>query len=140
MTLEELERTLPNGLHDAQVQRIAIDYEQRKASLELAVWVGAMDDPPKRREAYKRGRLDITGLTFLVVEPLDPKYPFTTSGLTINGCDMSKNISGELLKSLPHNSFFRSLWVNEWNAFIAAKDVNLVWMNDGAIAYGKAKS
>jgi hypothetical protein len=135
MTLEELESSLPNGLHDAKVRRISIDYEHREMTLELAVWVGRIEDP-ERREAYKSGRIEISGLLFIVMEPPDPKYPFTRPGVTIDGCDMSKNISSKLLDSLPGDSFFRSLWVNEWNAFIhlAAKSATLEWVNDGAIS------
>jgi len=33
MTLQELENTLPNELHDAEVQVITIDYEQRKVNV-----------------------------------------------------------------------------------------------------------
>jgi hypothetical protein len=72
MTLEELESSLPNGLHDAEVRRISIDYEHRKVTLELAVWVGKMEDPPDRREAYRDGRIEISGLLFMVIEPPDP--------------------------------------------------------------------
>ena len=137
MTLQELENTLPNGLHDAEARRVAVDYENRKVTLDLAIWVGNMDDPPGRREAYKSGRIDISGLLFLVMEPPDPKYPFKASDLTIDSCDMSKNLDKALLRSLPGDSFVRSLWVNEWNAFIhiAAKSADVVWLNDGAITY-----
>ena len=76
MTLEELEETLPNGLHDAEVKRIATDYELRTVTVELAVWVGDIDDPPERREAYRYARIDISGLCFLVMEAPDAKYPF----------------------------------------------------------------
>lgn len=136
MTLEELENTLPNGLHDAEIERIAIDYAARELTLEVSVWVGSMDDS-ERREAYKNGRIEISGLLFLVMEPPDPKYPFGTLGLTVDGCDMSKNLHIELLQSVPAGSFVRSLWVNEWNAFIhvAAKSANIVWLNEGAISY-----
>jgi hypothetical protein len=137
MTLEELEGTLPNGLHDAEVQRIAVDYEERRVTLDVAVWVGDMGDPPERREAYKGGRIEISGLLFLVMEQPDPTYPFKAAGLTIDGCDARENLQSDLLKSLPSDSFFRSLWVDEWNAFIhiAAKCADLVWLNDGAITY-----
>jgi len=137
MTLEELENTLPNGLHDADVHGIAIDYAERRVTFDLAVWVGKMEDPPERREAYKSGRIEISGLLFIVMEPPDPRYPFSRPGITIDGCDMSKNIKTELLESLPPGSFFRSLWVNEWNAFIqiAAKSAALTWANAGAITY-----
>jgi hypothetical protein len=134
MTLEELESSLPNGLHDAEVRRISIDYEHRKVTLELAVWIGKMEDPPDRREAYRDGRIEISGLLFMVIEPPDPKYPFTEPGITIDGCDMSKNIKNQLLESLPADAFFRSLWVSQWNAFmhIAAGSAAIVWLNDGS--------
>ena len=138
MTLEELEHTLPNGLHDSEVRRVAVDYEKRKIVLDVAVWVGGMNDPQGRREAYKSGRIELSGLIFFVMEPPDAKYPFRDSvKLTIDGCDMRKNLDGELLQSLPSGAFFRSLWVNEWNAFIhiAARDAAIEWINGGAVTY-----
>jgi hypothetical protein len=60
MTLEDLENTLPNGLHDAEVQRIEVDYALRKLTLEVAVRVGDMGEPPERREAYKSARIEIS--------------------------------------------------------------------------------
>ena len=86
MSLEELENTPPHGLHDAEVQRSAVDYEHRKVTFALAVWVGDMDDPPERREAYKSGRLEITGLISLVMEPPNARYAFRISSkLKIDG-------------------------------------------------------
>ena len=140
MTLEELEKTPPNGLHDAEVKRVAIDYERRTMVVDLAVWVGDMDGPPERREAYRYARIDISGLCFLVMEQPDPKYPFHESDLRIDGCDMSKNLKPDLLSALPADSFFRSLWVNEWNAFIhvAARDAKISWIEE-ALTYRKSK-
>lgn len=140
MTLEELENTLPNGFHDAEIKRIAVDYELRKATLEVAVWVGEMDDPPEQREAYKNGHVVISGLFFLVMEPPDAKRPFNGSHLRIDGCDMRKNLESELLKTLPADAFFRSFWVNEWNAFIhiAARDAQISWVSEGEITYRKS--
>jgi hypothetical protein len=134
VTLEELERTLPNGLHDSRVSRIAIDYKKRQLTMDLDVWAGHMgSDAHEIREEYKRGQIVIDGLVFAVLEPPDAKYPFSNSvGLTIDGCDMRKNLSAELMSLLPDDAFFRSLWVNEWNAFIhiGAKNVELVWTGD----------
>ena len=90
-------------------------------------------DVPERREPYKRGQILISGLLFAVMEPPDPRYPFWTSArLTIDGCDMSENLSTELTNSLPADAFFRSLWVNEWNAFIhiGGESAELVWTDD----------
>ena len=61
-TLLEIEQSLPNGLHDAEVRKITADYEHLGATIDLAVWVGDKDDPPERREAYKEGQLEISGL------------------------------------------------------------------------------
>jgi len=136
VTLEELENSLPNGLHDAEVRNFAVDYMGRTLTLDLSLWVGDMGDPPELREAYRTGRLEFSGLQFLVVEPPDPKYRFQDSGpLTIDGCDMSKNLDTALLQSLPCDAFVRSLWVNEWNAFmhIAAKKVDILWTSEKSL-------
>lgn len=134
MTLVELEKTLPNGLHDARVSRITIDYRKRKLTLDLDVWVGDMDsDSHEVREAYEPAQVLIDGLLFAVLEPPDAAYPFSNSvGLTVDGCDMRKSLSAELISSLPADAFFRSLWVNEWNAFIhiGARNVELAWKGD----------
>jgi hypothetical protein len=136
MTMEELEKTLPNGLHDSRVIRIAIDYEQRKLALDVAVWVGDLGaDAQEQREEYRPGQVLIDELLFAVIEPPDPTYPFSNSvGLTIDGCDMRKNLSADLISSLPADAFFQSIWVNDWNAFIhiGAKNARLVWTADAS--------
>jgi hypothetical protein len=144
MTLEELEKTLPNGLHDSRVSRIAVDYEQRRLTLEIDVWVGDLGaDTKEQREAYRYGQVLVDGLLFAVIEPPDPRYAFSNSaGLTIDGCDMRKNLSTELMSSLTSDAFFRSIWVNEWNAFIhiGAKNASLVWTADSSTQGPEARS
>jgi hypothetical protein len=133
MTLEKLAKGLPNGLHDSRVSRITIDYNQRKLILDIDVWGDMDSDAREQREPHKRGQVLISGLVFAAMEPPDPRYPFSTATrLTIAGCDMSKNLSAELKNSLSADTFFRSLWVNEWNAFIhiAAKNAELKWLDD----------
>jgi len=66
-----------------------------------------------------------------------PRYPFLNSDrLTIEGSDMSKNLSAELMNSLPTGHSSEPL-VNEWNAFIhiAARNAELIWL-DGSGAQG----
>jgi len=76
------------------------------------------------------------------MEPPDPKYPFKdTKRLTIDGCDMRKNLNSDLLASLPDDVFVRSLWIYEWNAFIhvAAKKAHIRWLSDEILhATGRA--
>jgi hypothetical protein len=138
VTILEIEQSLPNGLHDAEVRKIEIDYGHRKATFDLAVWVGDMDDPPERREAYKNGRLNVSGLLFMVMEAPDARYPYKNStDLNIDGCDMSKGIDKDLLDSLPTEAFVRSFFVNDWNSFIhiAATNAEIFWTDDGAVTY-----
>jgi hypothetical protein len=102
VTLEELENTLPNGLHDAEVHKISVDYQESTLTLDLAVWTGDIEDPPTQRKAYRTGRLELSGLVFLVMEPPDPKYPFKDAKrLKIDGCDMRKNLNSDRLASVP---------------------------------------
>jgi hypothetical protein len=84
---------LPNGLHDVEVRKIRVDHEHRRATIDLAVWVGDMDDPPERREAYKEGPLEISGLLFLAIAPADASYPFQDNPeLIVDRCDTTNVI------------------------------------------------
>ena len=130
MTLQELEDSLPNGLHDAEIQQIAIDYQKRTMIVDLSVFVGDVDAPMEKREAYREGTLVISGLQFAVIEPPDSRYPFATPGASrIDACDMTKKLDLGLLQSLPKGSFVRSLFVDDWNAFvhIAALGADIQW-------------
>jgi hypothetical protein len=137
-TLLEIEQSLPNGLHDAEVRKITADYEHLGATIDLAVWVGDMDDPPERTEAYKEGQSEISGLLFLAIAPLDASYPFQDNPeLIVDGCDMTNVIDRKPLNSLPARAFVRSFFVKDWNSFIhiAAKEAAPIWKNDGAATY-----
>jgi hypothetical protein len=105
-------------------------------TLDIDIWVGDLGaDAQERREAYRPLQVLIDRLLFAVIEPPDPKYPFSnSSGLTVDSCDMRKGLSSELMSSLPSDAFFRSLWVNEWNAFIhiGARTASLVWTEDSS--------
>lgn len=140
MTLEELENTLPNGLHDSEIQSIEIDYIQRKATMKLSVFVGELNDPPENREAYREASLVVSGLQYLTIEPPHESYPYAESkALWIDACDMSKNLNSKLLASLPEGSFVRSFFVNEWNSFVhlAGTNVELTWK--GSIVHRKER-
>jgi hypothetical protein len=133
MTFDQLEHTLPNGLHDAELLQINVNYAQRKLALTLDVWVGDLDGPVEKREAYRKARIEIVGLQFFVIEPPDPNYPYCDSKPSRTDlCDMSKNLDEKLLKSLPSGTFLTSLWVNKWSAFahIAADAADLIWEDD----------
>jgi hypothetical protein len=49
MTFQEIAASLPNGFHDAELQRFEMNYLHRKLQFDLVVWVGHMDDAKARR-------------------------------------------------------------------------------------------
>jgi hypothetical protein len=138
VTLLELEQSLPNGLHDAEIKTIEIDYVQRRLMMDLDVWVGDLAASKELREAYQSGRLQISGLIFLIMEAPDTRYHFRKStDLTIDGCDARERIEKDLLDSLPPEAFFRSFYVNDWNSFMhmAATNAEIFWTNGGVVTY-----
>jgi hypothetical protein len=66
MTFEELEHSLPNGLHDAELLAIQIDYRTQTATLELDIDISALTDTDA---TYRRGRVTFAGIQFLVLDP-----------------------------------------------------------------------
>jgi len=129
MTLEEMEETLPNRFHDSEIRAILVDCAQRTATLERSV-VGDLDAPPEKREVYKEATLVVSGVLLSVLEPPQPDYPFSEArGLRVDSCDVSRSLDRALIAKLPTNSFFRSFFVNQWNAFIhiAGRNAEIAW-------------
>jgi hypothetical protein len=130
VTLEELENSLPNGFHDAEIERISVDYQQRLMVMELTVFVGDPVAPVELREAYRPAVLTLSGVQFVAIDPPDARYPFSESGpVRIDACDATKNLDANLVKTLPTNSSTRSFFVAEWNAFIhvSASSAQIEW-------------
>jgi hypothetical protein len=57
MTLEDLEHTLPNGLHDARIKSLSHDYECAVVKLNVEILVGLPDDAPPDRFRYRNGEM-----------------------------------------------------------------------------------
>lgn len=132
MTLNDIEESLPNGLHDAQVQRVEIDYEQRIVKFSLLLWTGDLSsDDEATQERYEKGELTIKNFIYCVVEPPDPTYPYAKpEPITIGaGSAIEEPINTEtkLPQQLPAGAFAYWFFVNEWNSFIhiAAMDASL---------------
>jgi len=137
MTLKDIEESLPNGLHDAQVRRVEIDYEERTAKFLLLLWTGDLSsDEEGIRERYEKGELIIRNFIYCVIEPPDPTYPYAkATTITIGaGSATEEPIITEtrLPQELPEGAFAYWFFVNEWNSFIhiAAMDASLKLSNN----------
>ena len=123
MTLDELNDSLPNGFHDAQVYSIELDYRAGTAKLHLSLWVGSMKDPQPQRETYQEATVIVTGLGFCSIDPPDPTYPFIPHGgfIDVSGdpakADHLPSLP-ELTTKLPDSTWCYRFFVNDWNGFI----------------------
>lgn len=132
MTLQEIENSLPNDLHDAQVKRVEIDYEKRIVKFSLLLWTGYLSSEEESvQENYQEGELTIKDFIYCVIEPPDPSYPYAeASTITISaGSATEEPIKTEtaLPNKLPEGAFAYWFFVNEWNSFlhIAGMDASI---------------
>ena len=70
MTLDELESTLPNGLHDAELLSLQVDYESRTASIDVAVDLSDVAEVDAR---YRPARLTFGDVQFVAADGPDSK-------------------------------------------------------------------
>src|SRR4029077_14515744 len=137
VTLDQLEDTLPNGFHDAEIFSLDLDYVGGIAKFHLNLLVGWPDDPEPERQAYQEATLVVTGLCFCSIDPPYPNYPFRPDGKPI--CVSGDPAKSDHLPSLPllAKEFPPGTWcyrffVHDWNAFIyiAARDAEVTWIGE----------
>jgi hypothetical protein len=138
MTIEEIERTLPNGFHDASLEKLYIDYSKREVKLEILADVGNPDSTSEElKETKRKGRLTVSGLLFCIIEPPDSRSSYKkTEGLWIgdSGSVKSGKLSAKLPEPLPKGTFAHYFFINDWNAFIiiVAADARFDWDRMGS--------
>lgn len=132
-TLDDLSATLPNGFHDAELQRLLIDYTKREAKIIADIWIADMTTD--QREAYRLAEITLSGLLFWVSEPPDAKYPFDATGgerIDVGPLTELSNKSSLKLPPIPDGAFANWVFLTEWNAFIyvAAREATLKWLGE----------
>jgi len=131
MTLDDLAASLPNGLHDAELRAVNIDFVRGVARLDLDIWIGDEFE----REAYRNARIELSRLLFWITEPPDPRYPFAEhGGLRIAAGPLTEDTpkNRPSLPPVPPDRFANWIFVTDWNAFIfvAAGDASLEWLGE----------
>lgn len=136
MTFEQIEGTLPNGFHDAGLLELAVDYESRRAVLNLEVHVGTPDDADPER--YRRATVTVTGLHLAAIDAPDAHYPFLPDGspLWVQGASIRPGDNAAIdaaLAALPADSVTYRFFVVDWNSFIylAGANAEFRWEEDG---------
>jgi hypothetical protein len=130
MTLDEIEQTLPWGLHDALLLRLSVDWARASVTLDVRVMMS------ERQDLGRLGRIVITGLLFCAIDPpeIDPArgyVPVAEAGLWIDAGPGSA--AGASLPSIPEGCFLHWLFVRSWNRFIhiCGRHAELIWLDDG---------
>jgi len=134
MQLEQLENSLPNGFHDAEVEAITVDYVSRKAVMKMQLLVGNPDAATEEeREACKPAELHLSDVLYFAIDAPNPKYKYAEKkGLWINAGradEESAPVPPIPLEQLPAGASAYWFFVNDWNSFIhvAAMDAQLKW-------------
>jgi hypothetical protein len=127
LTLEELERSLPNGLHDAELIGVQVDYVRQSAVLELDIDVSTDVDAG---EVYRRGRLTFAGIQFFVIDA--PAAHENYVGVSPIDTGSGQPLTAPCqLPEIPEDCFLCWLFVVQWNSFvrIAARTVMHEWVD-----------
>ena len=130
MNLEELERSLPNGLHDAELLGFQADFLTRQAILEVNIDIGGIeptDDPPEG--TCRRASLAFSGLhCFIVDTPDGDSQGRMEQSMMSSGMGQPRTAPIQM-PSVPHDCFLCWIFVSRWNSFIriAARSVDIEW-------------
>ncbi|MCC6997024.1 MAG: hypothetical protein IT370_20595 [Deltaproteobacteria bacterium] len=125
MTLDELEGTLPWGLHDAVLSGLAIDYVGARLTMEFDIPID------ERQNTLRKGRVGWNHVAYLVIDPPGPNATAGPPGLTDTHPTSQAqtprlpNVGGALVRY--------SMFCNNWNTFIhfaCAEDVSFEWIGD----------
>jgi len=134
-SLREIDDNLPNGFHDALLETLTVNFVSKIAAMELQLWVGVVDAAKKEeREAYRRARLALSDLVYLVIDAPGPNYDSSKERkLRIDAgeaVDLSSSSMPKPLVALPAGTFAYWFFVDPWNSFIhvAAKSATFDWV------------
>jgi hypothetical protein len=131
VTLDELEADLPNGLHDSLLRAFSADPAGRRAEFTLDVWIGDLHSTVvSERERRRPARLELLGLTYLVVDDSGQRHQFTDQApVQIGSCGADDD--AERSRQVPEGGFAGRFFVTEWNSFIhfAALEARLTWLH-----------
>jgi hypothetical protein len=121
------------SFHDARLLSLQINYEKRELISEWELCVGDSEATERSdRERTRRGKLQLSGLSFWVVEPhghlLIDSMPWLASDGPL--LDAGTETSKELAKHVPSGASAWYMYFSDWNAFAycCAEDGVFAWI------------
>jgi hypothetical protein len=132
VTIHQLIESLPNGLHDAEIHRLSIDYTARTIECEVDIWIEDERIPGSDIDFTRSARLIFADMEYCVIEPPDPRYPYDSGQpLMVDVADIDR-ADNPYPEARAEGAFRCRLFVNEWNSFltICARTADLAWLGD----------
>jgi hypothetical protein len=128
MTLAELEKSLPNGLHDAELVGIQLDYSAQKAVLNVNIDVVDPDEGASRDVPYKAAQVLFFGVQFVAIDAPAGEDSYSRVS-TIDTGSGQPSTAPCTLPPICKDCFLCWIFVTEWNSFIriSARSVALEW-------------
>jgi hypothetical protein len=121
MTFDELDRRFPNGLDDAEITALTLDYEEHVATVKLRLRTNLPESPD--RDVYARAVLTVREIYYVSIEPPDADRLFgpkrkriTVDGLPEDAHDFP--LFEQIKPKLPTGAFCCRFFVHDWNSFI----------------------
>jgi hypothetical protein len=138
MTFAEILDSLPNGLHDASLSSLKVDYLNRLIRLRLKIWTGNLESNlVEEREEYKDADLRIVQFTNCIVEPpgysrgVQPQEVKIDAGMFP---DEKLAAPDQIFRNTDPNDEQYWLFLNDLNSFIyiSAQGAELLWNEESA--------
>jgi len=132
MDIELIERSLPNGFHDAYLTRFTLDLVRRDVDLMLNVLMA--DDDHPRAERYKSCRLTLHDNAVITLEPaVSYREIKRYEGLEVDRVQLKDEDYRALREAgyeIPVGNFWLALFVYSWNSriIINARDATLEFL------------
>lgn len=116
MTMKELEYQTPNGLHDADLLGLSVDYVKQTLTLDLNLWIGSLDGKTdEEREGRREAQIIVRKLKYCIIEPPDRDGAIGE----IDGFETPAHDIERLgLSPVGAETFRHSIYVDGWNSFI----------------------
>ena len=121
MTFDDLDARFPNGLVDAELTGIALNYHTRTASMELNL----RTNPPGTEDAdeYRSAILTIRSFYYFSIDPPDPEHLSSPlhGKVIVDGLPEDVKtfpLSAQFTDGIIENAFYCRFYVHDWNSFV----------------------
>ncbi|NYF88977.1 hypothetical protein RBB79_05485 [Tunturiibacter empetritectus] len=130
MTLKELEDTLPNGFHDAQIGSIAVDFLTSSATLRLKILTSLPDTEEETGVLYREIAIQLEGLRGIHLTSFGSmkNYPNLNCWMKVQGFKPTEDsLSVPNMRGLDSDTFY-GFFVHDWNdsIYLSAETATLI--------------